>query len=81
MEQALKQGVNYQITKHIGKISENRTNWKELNLISYNGFPAKYDLRKWTKDEDGNPRMGRGITLNTEETVILRDLLNKIDLD
>lgn len=81
MEQALKQGVNYQITKHIGKISENRTNWKELNLISYNGFPAKYDLRKWTKDEDGSPRMGRGITLSMEETAILRDLLNQLDLD
>lgn len=81
MEQALKQGVNYQITKHIGKISENRTNWKELNLISYNGFKPKYDLRKWAKDGDGNPIMSKGITMNEEEIIILRDLLNGLDLD
>lgn len=81
MEKQQKQGVNYQITQHIGKISENRTNWKELNLISYNGFPAKYDLRKWTKDEDGNPIMSKGITMNEEEVIILRDLLNRLDLN
>lgn len=38
--------IKYEIEKEIGIISESAKGWtKELNLISWNGKKAKYDLR------------------------------------
>ncbi len=71
--------IKYDIEKNLGSISENSKGWsKQLNLISWNERPAKYDLRDWSPE---NEKMGKGITLSKEELCDLRDLLNKIDLD
>ena len=46
-------------------LSENSRGWrKELNLISWNGRPPKFDLREWAPDHE---KMGKGITLTNEE--------------
>ena len=46
----------------IGSISDSSKGWtKELNLISWNGKEAKYDLRDWAP---GHEKMGEGITLS-----------------
>ena len=37
---------------------------KELNRVSFNGAPAKYDIRTWSPD---HTKMGKGITLTSEE--------------
>lgn len=38
--------IKYEIEREIGVLSENAKGWtKELNLISWNGAAAKYDLR------------------------------------
>ena len=38
--------IKYYIEKEIGVVSETTKGWtKELNLISWNGKTAKYDLR------------------------------------
>ena len=50
----------------------------ELNKISWNKKPAKYDLRSWSGDHQ---KMGKGVTLTTEELAKLRDLLNKIEIN
>ncbi|WP_294430423.1 PC4/YdbC family ssDNA-binding protein [uncultured Treponema sp.] len=49
----------------------------ELNKISWNGKPAKYDLRSWSADHQ---KMGKGLTLTAEELKNLRDLLNSIEI-
>lgn len=68
----------YEITKHIGLISESPKGWtKELNLISWNNREPKYDLRDWAPEHE---KMGKGITLNEDELRELRDILNDIDL-
>lgn len=70
--------INYEIEKEIGVISESNKGWKkELNIVSWNGRKGKYDLRDWSPDHD---KMGKGITLTTEELKNLRDILNEIDL-
>ena len=70
--------IKYEIEKELGVISESAKGWsKELNLISWNGKEAKYDLRDWGPDHE---KMGKGITLSKEELKLLRELLNKIDL-
>lgn len=70
--------IKFEIEKEIGVVSESAKGWtKELNLISWNGKEAKYDLRDWSPEHE---KMGKGITLSRDELKILRDILNKIDL-
>ncbi len=67
--------LSYQIEKYIGVLSESPSGWsKELNVISWNDRPAKFDIRDWDPDHD---KMGKGITLTREEMIALRDLLNE----
>lgn len=58
--------LQYEIKEHIATIAEHGGGdyAVELNFISFNGAPAKYDLRKW--DKRGN-RMLKGVTLSREE--------------
>lgn len=45
--------IKFEIEKEIGKISESSKGWtKELNLISWNGKEAKYDLRDWAPEHE-----------------------------
>lgn len=70
--------IKYEISKSIGVLSENNKGWKkELNLVSWNDRPAKYDLREWSSEHD---KMGKGLTLSQEELVALKDLLNSIEI-
>ena len=70
--------IKYDIVEEVGIISENNTGWtKELNLISWNDRAPKFDLRDWSP---GHEKMGKGITLSTEELKSLKELLNTIEL-
>lgn len=71
--------IKYDIEKEIGVVSETTKGWtKELNLISWNGKTAKYDLRDWAPEHE---KMGKGITLSKEELKSLRELLNNMYLE
>lgn len=64
----------FEITKRIGVISSNSRGWsKEINLVSWNGAEAKFDLREWSEDHQ---KMSRGVTLSTEEARTLLHLLS-----
>ncbi|KJZ87074.1 hypothetical protein ClosIBUN22A_CONTIG57g01114 [Clostridium sp. IBUN22A] len=70
--------IKFEIEKEIGSISESPKGWaKELNLISWNGKEAKYDLRDWAP---GHEKMGKGVTLSIEELKKLKELLNNINI-
>ena len=65
----------FEIKEHVGVISEKKSGWKkELTVTSFNGRPAKYDLREWAPDYE---TMGKGITFTREELVDLYELLKK----
>ena len=69
--------IKFEIVKEIGVLSESPKGWtKELNLVSWNGAEPKYDLRDWSPDHE---KMGKGITLNSEEVQKLCRLLNGMD--
>lgn len=71
--------LKFEITESLGVISENAKGWtKELNLVSWNGYEPKYDIRDWSPDHS---RMGKGVTLTADELASLKDLLAGIDLD
>ncbi len=68
-----------EIQQSLGVISEGKGGWKlELNLVSWGGRPAKYDIRSWSPDHE---KMGKGSTFTKDELKSLKDVLNKLDLD
>ena len=70
--------LKYEIVEEIMQLSESLRGWtKELNLVSWNERDPKYDLREWAPDHE---KMGKGITLTSEELKKLRDSLNKLNL-
>ena len=71
-------GIKYEIEEELGVVSESSKGWtKELNIISWNGRQAKYDLRDWAPEHE---KMGKGITLDKNELRKLRDILNEMNL-
>ena len=65
--------IKYEITEHIGVLSENAKGWKkEINRVSWNDREPKIDIRDWDPD---HTKMGKGITLTDEEAQKLKELL------
>ncbi len=71
--------IKFEIAQSIGVLSQGSKGWqKEVNLISWNDRKPKLDIREWGP---GHERMGKGVTLNLEETRSLLEFLLKADLD
>ena len=69
------QDFTFTIEKHIATLNDNDASWPlELNLVSFNGDPAKFDLHKWNKRHD---RMSKGISLTNDELKSLMHALNR----
>ncbi|HON13916.1 MAG TPA: PC4/YdbC family ssDNA-binding protein [Treponema sp.] len=65
--------IVFEITKHFGVLSEEKSGWKkELNLVSWNNRAPKLDIRDWSPDHE---KMGKGVTLSKEEAQKLLELL------
>ena len=61
---------SFDILKTIEVLSTNKSGWnRELNIVSWNGNKAKYDLRDWSPD---HTKMSKGITLTAEEVAVLK---------
>ncbi|QRN86399.1 hypothetical protein JR334_04015 [Clostridia bacterium] len=70
--------IKFEIKENIGTLSESAKGWsKEMNLVSWNGREAKYDLREWDPNHE---KMGKGVTLTVDEVKKLRELLNEIEI-
>ncbi|NME84352.1 PC4/YdbC family ssDNA-binding protein [Clostridium sp. SM-530-WT-3G] len=70
--------IKYEIEEELGVVSESNKGWtKELNLVSWNGKEAKYDIRDWAPEHE---KIGKGITLSKNELKSLKELLNNMDL-
>ena len=66
--------ITYEIVREIGVIATQPSGWtRELNLISWNGGAAKYDLRDWAPDHE---KMGKGITLTEDDLRALGELID-----
>lgn len=65
----------FEIVEKLLVLSENEKGWtKELNRVSFNGAPAKFDWRTWSPD---HTKMGKGITLSNEEFKVILDAFRK----
>lgn len=73
MKEKEKKEFTYEIIKHVGVLSENKSGWqRQLNIISWNGGAPKYDIRDWSPDRE---KMGKGITFTDDEMKALMTLL------
>lgn len=69
----------FDIKENLGTISESAKGWKrEVNVMTWNKKKPKVDIREW---DETHEQMGKGITLNKEELIQLKDILNKINID
>lgn len=67
--------VEYKITDHIAELGDRAGNWKlELNKVSWNGNPPKYDIRAWSESHE---KMSKGITLSEGEAQALYTALSE----
>lgn len=71
----MEKAFTYKVVERIAVLSESGDTSKELNRVSYNGSPAKYDLRSWRR-ADGEEKLLKGLTLTEEEASVLKEALN-----
>ncbi len=65
--------ITTNITQTIAVLGENDRGFtKEINYVSWNGAPAKLDIRQWWPEHE---KSSKGITLTDEEGLKLRDAL------
>jgi len=56
---------NFEIVEKIGIINSFPTGWnREINLVSWNGGQAKYDIRDW---DHSHEHMSKGVRLHAGE--------------
>ena len=66
----------FEIIQNIAVLSTEKSGWtKEINLVSFNGAPPKYDIRTWDPNHE---KMGKGITLTKEELTQLESVLKEL---
>lgn len=66
--------ITFKIVEHLVVLSESPTGWrKELNLVSWNGNPEKYDIRDWSAD---HTKMSKGVTLTYDQMEKVVDAVN-----
>lgn len=67
--------VSFDIVERIGVLATYSTGWtREINMVSWNGGPARYDIRDWDPNHE---RMSKGLTLQEREMRTLVDSFKK----
>lgn len=59
----------------LAEVGSSGSTAKKLTLTSWNGRPAKLDLRTWRTDENGQQQPGKGLTLTDTEAAALAQAL------
>jgi hypothetical protein len=71
--------IKFEIKDTLGVLSEGSKKWqKEINIISWNDRTAKIDIRDW---DETHEKMGKGVTLDKEESKRLKKILSNVDFD
>ena len=70
--------IQVEIHEEIGNLSESKGWKKQLTYTSWNNHAPQFDIRSWNEDHSS---MTKGITLNKEELMKLKEILNTVDFD
>ena len=81
-----KDSIKYEVVERLGVLGERkgkggRTETLELRYVSWNGRDAKYDIRPWYIDENGNEGMSKGVTMSGDELLKLREILDEAEAE
>ena len=69
--------IKSEIVKNIGVLATNKSGWnREVNIVRWNDGKPKLDIRDWGPD---HAKVGKGLSLNSEEVAILKALLEDYD--
>lgn len=66
--------VSYDVEEIYGYLAEGK---KVYARVSWNGNPAKDELRRCWTDDDGNLKLGKGIDLSEDEVKSLMAMIDK----
>ena len=67
--------ISFEIKEYLGVLRNGKDGWnRELNIVSWNGGPAKFDIREWSED---HRHMSKGITLSMTEARKLCDAMTR----
>lgn len=66
--------LKFTVEKDIATLSENGNYSKRLRVVSFDGKPAKLEVRAWRNGKDGETPL-KGITLTDAEAKILVEAL------
>ena len=72
--------ISFRVIEQLGVLDRYKTGWnREINIVSWNGKPPKFDIRDWDPEHE---RMSRGITLHEREAVKLTQILaHRLQMD
>ena len=72
--------ISFRVIEQLGVLERHKSGWnREVNIVSWNGHPPKFDIRDWDPDHE---RMSRGITLYEREAIKLTQILaRRLDLN
>lgn len=62
--------ITHKVEETLAELSSTGSSAKRICLVSWNGNPAKLDLRVW-RTIDGETKPGKGLTLTDEEAETL----------
>ena len=62
--------ITHKVEETLAELSSTGSSAKRICLVSWNGNPAKLDLRVW-RTVDGETKPGKGLTLTDEEAETL----------
>ena len=62
--------ITHKVEETLAELSSTGSSAKRICLVSWNGNPAKLDLRVWSTI-DGETKPGKGLTLTDEEAETL----------
>lgn len=69
--------IKSEIVKNIGVLATNKSGWnREVNIVRWNDGKPKLDIRDWGPD---HAKVGKGLSLNSEEVAVLKELLADYD--
>ena len=70
---------SFAIMEHIATVSTSKRSTLELNYVSFNGAPAKLDLRRWGTDEETGARIPfKGISMSDDEFAALKATIERM---
>ena len=70
---------SFAIMEHLHTISTNKRSTLELNYVSFNGAPAKLDLRRWGTDAETGVRIPfKGIQFSDDEFASLKAVIERM---